>query len=236
MLSHRLYKRPLVYAAPEDREQLSKGVFLIVLPHLSPRNTAVNRQRAFEFLLEQLEQGNPPFDSPTCFASGLSEDDLIFITELESRDMAKKRDDLLDLEHHDIILAANEILELAGLKVDLAIAHQYAQQYRDLVTKVIAVNGGALTEEECQIISDKTFVKAIRGLAEAKVRVALWYENAKGQHELILNELDITSEEFTRALTAANGHSQTRSAVSDNENEVSFQPTSAEISDGSDAS
>lgn len=213
-------KRNVIYAAPEDREDLSKGVYLIALKGASTKNTPANRQRVLDHVMEQLDQGIPPFDRDSCFPNGLSEKDLIYIAQHKETTMSNPSPENLNVEQQDIIIAANEIIELAKLKVDLTKAYRTAQQYKALITKIVAVDGGHLSEEECQIIADKNFVKSIKGLAEAKVKVTEWYQNTSGKHELILNELSFVEEEVAEGLAESNGKVQTSQtkAIDDKQN------------------
>jgi hypothetical protein len=191
------------YAAPIDRESLDRGVFLVVLPGGSAKNTPRNRQRIFDYLMEQFEEGAPPFDEPDCFINGLSEQDLIFIDPHPYRSMSKTAPAPETSEQADIVLAATELLELAKLKVALANAYRDAQQYKDLIFKVVDTEAGHLSEEECEVVSQKAFAKTIKALAEARVKVSQWAETASGNHELIINELSFMDEEIVTALSKA---------------------------------
>lgn len=196
------------YAAPIDRESLDRGVFLVVLPGGSAKNTPRNRQRIFDYLMEQFEDGAPPFDEPDCFSNGLSEQDLIFIDPHPDRAMSKTAAPVPEAsEQADIVLAATEVLELAKLKVALAQAYRDAQQYKDLIFKVVDTDAGHLSEEECEIVSHKAFAKAIKALAEARVKVSQWAETASGNHALIINELSFMDEEIVTALAKAKAKS-----------------------------
>ncbi|NEP01948.1 MAG: hypothetical protein F6K58_25490 [Symploca sp. SIO2E9] len=201
-------KRRAAYAAPEDKDDFSKGAYLIVLDNSLAKDTPFNRERAFEELLDKLDEGNPPFDSRFCFSNGLSEEDLIFISKKKDVTMNKNNQDNQVTEQEDIIVAANEVIELAALKVELAKAYRSAQQYKDLVSKIVALDGGHLSEEECKIASEKVFIKTIKALAEARVKVDKWYQTSSGLHELILNELTFATEEITKAIAQTNGKSE----------------------------
>jgi hypothetical protein len=200
-----LTKRGPVYAAPTDRENLNRGVFLTIVLGASIKDSPRHRQRAFEAFMTQFEEGVPPFNADDCFCNGLSEHDLIYIPQFSSHsdishsDLATMRDSNSAThqtpEQHDIIVAASELIELAKLKVDLSKAYLDAQQYKDLVFKVVSVEAGHLTEEECQLVSQKNFAKSIKALAEARMKVSQWYEASSGKHELILNELSFMDDE-----------------------------------------
>jgi hypothetical protein len=231
-------KKPCpTYAAPVDREDLDRGVFLVALRGALDKDSSRNRQRAFDQVMEQFEEGLPPFDSDHCFDNGLSEHDLIYIPSstdfIMSKTKAQRSEDTLSAvttapeaaskiapeaiasevspsksaqttpEQDDIILAASEILELAKLKVSLTYAYRDAREYKDLLFKVVDIDGGPLNDAECEVIGHKNFAKSIKGLAEAKVKVSQWYENASGNHELILNELAFMEEELASALETA---------------------------------
>lgn len=203
-------KRRAVYAAPEDRDDFTKGAYLVILDDSTAKDLPLNRERAFEKLFDQIDQGKPPFDC--CFPNGIGEYDLIFIPKGEGlKTMTKNNQDnqLVQQEIEDIIQAASEVIELAGLKVDLAKAYRAAQQYKDLVAKIVAADGGHLSEEECKTASEKSFAKTIKALADAKVKVSQWYQNSSGKHELILNELNFTTEEITKAIAQENGKLKT---------------------------
>lgn len=195
------------YAAPINREDLTQGVFLVSLRGASDKDNARNRQRAFDHVMEQFEEGLAPFDGTHCFDNGLSEDDLMYVPSSPELIMSKAKtapaDDTTTPEQDDIILAASEILELAKLKVSLANAYRDARQYKELVFKVVDAEGGHLSDDECAIVADKSFAKSIKGLADAKVKVSMWYENSSGNHELILNELAFMDEEIVTALETA---------------------------------
>ncbi len=133
----------------------------------------------------------------------MSEQDLIYIPSPKEVEMSKKQPAPESPEQADILLAAAEVLELAKLKVSLANAYREAQQYKELVLKVIDTEGSHLSEEECEIVSQKSFSKSIKGLAEARVKVNNWSENSSGNHDLILNELSFLDEEIVTALSAA---------------------------------
>ncbi|MGB7443988.1 MAG: hypothetical protein WA919_23230 [Coleofasciculaceae cyanobacterium] len=205
-------KRRAVYAAPEDRDDFTKGAYLVILDDSTAKDLPLNRERAFEKLFNQIDEGKPPFDC--CFPNGIGEYDLIFIPKGEGlKTMTKNNQDeqLVQPETEDIIQAASEVIELAGLKVDLAKAYRTAQQYKDLVAKIVAADGGHLSEEECKTASDKGFAKTIKALAEAKVKVSQWYKQSAGKHELILNELNFTTEEITKAIAEENGKAKSSS-------------------------
>jgi hypothetical protein len=223
-----LSKRSAVYAAPEDRDNLTQGAYLIALRGVSARDTPRNRQRVLDHILDQLDRGLPPFEADSCFPNGLSERDLIYIPQPEDFPMSHANSETLTLEQQDIVIAANEIIELAKLKVDLASAYRAAQQYKALVTKIVAVDGGHLTDEECQIVGDKGFVKSIKGIAEAKVKVSQWYQNASGKHELILNELNFLQEEIAEGLALENGKAQDPKPKATASKSVKLETASAE--------
>ncbi|NJN32321.1 MAG: hypothetical protein HC824_19260, partial [Synechococcales cyanobacterium RM1_1_8] len=175
----------------------------------------------------------PPSDDQDCFSNGLSEQDLIYIPSPPELEMSKNVEmgkqpaaskstkqaapaepqaasPIADSQakqqaeqQADILLAATEILELAKLKVALAQAYRDAQQYKELVFKVIDTEGGHLSEEECEVVSHKNFAKTIKGLAEARVKVSSWAETSSGNHGLILNELSFVEEEIVTALATA---------------------------------
>ncbi len=191
------------YAAPFDREALDRGAFLVMLRGATAKNSPRNRQRVFDQLMEQFEEGAPPFDDQECFLNGLSEQDLIYIPSPKEVEMSKQQPTPESPEQADILLAATEVLELAKLKVSLANAYRDAQQYKELVLKVIDTEGSHLSEEECEAVSQKSFAKSIKGLAEARVKVNNWAENSSGNHDLILNELSFMDEEIVTALSAA---------------------------------
>lgn len=191
------------YAAPFDREDLDRGAFLVMLRGATAKNSPRNRKRVFDQLMEQFEEGAPPFDDQNCFLNGLSEQDLIYIPSPTEVEMSKQQPAPESPEQADILLAATEVLELAKLKVSLANAYREAQQYKELVLKVIDTEGSHLSEEECEVVSQKNFAKSIKGLAEARVKVSSWAENSSGNHELILNELSFMDEEIVTALSAA---------------------------------
>jgi len=196
-------QRGAVYAAPDDRENLGQGFYVVRVAGSSPRDTLRNRQRALDLLMQALERGRlcPLGEIDRCFPHGLGADDLIFIppyfTPLAPEELLTMD---TPLEEHEILLAATEIIELAKLKVDLARSFLAAQEYRDLVIKVVDPQGGHLTAAECQTVTDKGFAKAIKGLAEAKVKVTQWYDNSTGRHQLILNELAFMGEEIAATL------------------------------------
>ncbi len=255
-----LNKRGPTYAAPSNRDHLKDGVFLVALRGAPDRDTPRHRQQVFDHLMEQFEQGLPPFDGEDCFLNGLSEQDLIYIPPSSATAMSKSSTKGSDTKSSDakssepksadtqsadtqstnakftdsksaeqaeaegtvtrtsdrppssadaaseaeaVILAANEILDLAKLRVALASAFREAQQYKDLVFKIVNDNAGHLSEEECEIVSQKNFAKSIRGLAEARVKITQWYENSSGNHELILNELSFMNEEIAETLAIA---------------------------------
>lgn len=210
-------KQRAAYAAPEDKDDFNKGAYLIVLDNSLTKDTPVNREHAFEKLLDKLDEGKPPFDSRFCFSNGLSEEDLIFIPQKKETTMNKNNQDNQVTEQEDIIVAANEVIELAALKVELAKAYRSAQQYKDLVSKIVALDGGHLSEEECKIASEKVFIKTIKALAEARVKVDKWYQTSSGLHELILNELTFATEEITKAIAETNGKSE---VTEDKETEI----------------
>lgn len=186
-------KRGAVYAAPDDRENLAQGAFLVRIAGSSQRDTPRNRQQALEQLLDTL-------DLDRCFTNGLGASDLLYIPlDCPSLEIPMSAAP----EEHDIILAAAEIIELARLKVDLAKAFVAAQEYKDLVVKVVAPDSGHLTAAECEQVADKNFAKSLKGLAEAKVKVTQWYENATGRHTLILNELTFMEAEIAETLAIA---------------------------------
>jgi hypothetical protein len=191
------------YAAPFDRDNLDRGAFLVTLRGVPAKNSPRNRQRVFDQLMEQFEEGAAPFDDQNCFLHGLSEQDLIYIPFPTEDEMSKQQPSPESPEQADILLAATELLELAKLKVALASAYREAQQYKELVFKVIDTEGGHLSEEECEIVTQKNFAKNIRALAEARVKVSHWAENSSGNHELILNELSFMDEEIVTALSSA---------------------------------
>lgn len=197
-------KRGAVYAAPDDRENLTQGAFLVRISGSSQRDTPRNRQQALEQLLDSI-------DLDRCFANGLGASDLIFIplhcSPAEIPMSAAP-------EEHDIILAAAEIIELAKLKVDLAKAFLAAQDYKDLVIKVVAPDSGHLTATECEQVADKSFAKTLKGLAEAKVKVTQWYENSTGRHELILNELTFMESEIADTLAIGTGKADSQPSQS----------------------
>ncbi|MFZ9738939.1 MAG: hypothetical protein ACO3EZ_13105 [Prochlorotrichaceae cyanobacterium] len=183
------------YAAPDDRENLSCGAFLIALRGLSPKDNDRNRQRALDQILAQLDQGDFPEQS---FSNGLGVKDLIFIP--PDITMSPSETTPLALEEQDIVIAANELIELARLKVDLAKAFQTAQHYKAVVLKVVSPDSGHLTEEECQIVLDKAFAKTIKALAESRVKVTQCLENSAARRSLILNELTFMDEEIAHIL------------------------------------
>jgi len=204
-----LNKRGAVYyAAPDDRENLRRGVYLVALRGISAKDHPRNRQRALDQVLTQLDQGDFP---DQCFSNGLGVKDLIFIFPLSSnfsnfsnsKDDAMSQSDIpsLSLEEQEIIIAANELIELARLKVELAKSFRSAQQYKDLVLKIVAPDSGHLSESECQIVMDKAFPKTIRTLAESRVKVTQWHETASGRQNLILNEITFMDEEISHALS-----------------------------------
>lgn len=196
------------YAAPDDRENLRRGVYLVALRGISPKDHPRNRQRALDQVLTQLDQGDFP---DQCFSNGLGVKDLIFISPLSSnfsnfsnsKDDAMSQSDIpsLSLEEQEIIIAANELIELARLKVELAKSFRSAQQYKDLVLKIVAPDSGHLSESECQVVMDKAFPKTIRTLAESRVKVTQWHETASGRQNLILNEITFMDEEISHALS-----------------------------------
>jgi hypothetical protein len=200
-----LNKRGAVYyAAPDDRENLRRGVYLVALRGISPKDHPRNRQRALDQVLTQLDQGDFP---DQCFSNGLGVKDLIFISPLSSnfsnsKDDAMSQSDTpsLSLEEQEIIIAANELIELARLKVELAKSFRSAQQYKDLVLKIVAPDSGHLSESECQIVMDKAFAKTIKTLAESRVKVTQWHETASGRQNLILNEITFMDEEISHTL------------------------------------
>ena len=119
------------YAAPFDREDLDQGAFLVMLRGAAAKNNPRNRQRVFDQLMEQFEEGAPPFDDQDCFLNGLSEQDLIYIPSPKEVEMSKQQPTPESPEQADILLAATEVLELAKLKVSLANAYRDAQQYNE---------------------------------------------------------------------------------------------------------
>jgi len=183
-----------VYAAPDDRENLRQGVYLVRIPGSSTKDTLRNRQQALDLLMEQV-------DLDRCFPNGLGAADLIFIPPHPLQETAMTIPP--SPEEQDIILAATDIIELAKLKVDLAKAFLAAQDYKDLVLKVVAPDSGHLSAAECEAVADKNFAKTLKGLAESKVKVSHWYETSTGRHQLIINELTFMGEEIAATLTAA---------------------------------
>lgn len=199
-------KRGAVYAAPDDRENLAQGAFLVRIAGSSQRDTPRNRQQALEQLLDTL-------DLDRCFTNGLGASDLLYIPlDCPSLEIPMSATP----EEHDIILAAAEIIELARLKVDLAKAFVAAQEYKDLVVKVVAPDSGHLTAAECEQVADKNFAKSLKGLAEAKVKVTQWYENATGRHTLILNELTFMESEIAETLAIAEPDKPSKSSKAQN--------------------
>ncbi|NJM57467.1 MAG: hypothetical protein HC857_08560 [Synechococcales cyanobacterium RU_4_20] len=238
-------KKPCpTYAAPVDREDLHQGVFLVSLRGAADKDSARNRQRAFDYIMERFEEGIAPFDGNHCFDNGLSEDDLIYIPPFPDLTMSKTKSERAEdtaakavsktaieptasstpvnstpvnsapaadpketletaPDPDDIILAASEILELAKLKVSLTYAYRDAREYKDLVFKIVDIEGGPLNDAECELIAHKNFAKSIKGLAEAKVKVSQWYENSSANHDLILNELAFVNEEIASILESA---------------------------------
>ena len=181
------------YAAPDDRNHLSRGVYLIALRGHPAKDSDRNRERALDQILAQLDQGKVP---EKAFGSGLGIKDLIFIP---PTNMVMNSSET-SLEEQEIILAANELIELARLKVDLAKAFRSVQQYKPLVLKIIAPDGGHLTEEECQMVTDKAFAKGIKGLAESRVKVNQCLAQSSDRQTLILNEITFMDEEIAQTL------------------------------------
>ena len=198
-------KRSAVYyAAPDDREHLRRGVYLVALRGISAKDDSRNRQRALDQVLNRLDRGDFP---DQCFSNGLGVKDLILITPRSSNFSHSKDDPMslsdspsLSLEEQEIIIAANELIELARLKVELAKSFRSVQQYKDLVLKIVDPQGSHLSESECQIVSDKAFAKTIKTLAESRVKVTQWHENSSGRNALILNEITFMEEEMTHRL------------------------------------
>ena len=186
------------YAAPEDRENLRRGVYLIALRGIAPKDNDRNRQRCLDHILAQLDQGVFPEQS---FSNGLGVQDLIFIPPDTTMSPSETP---VSLEEQDIVIAANELIELARLKVDLAKAFRAAQHYKAVVLKIVAPDGGHLTEEECQIVLDKSFAKTIKTLAESRVKVTQCLETATARQGLILNELTFMDEEIAQVLQGLN--------------------------------
>lgn len=182
------------YAAPDDRENLDRGAYLIALRGIAPKDNDRNRQRCLDQILAQLDQGAFPEQS---FSNGLGVKDLIFIP---PENTMSPSENPLSLEEQDIVIAANELIELARLKVDLAKAFRAAQQYKTVVLKIVAPDGGHLTEEECQIVLDKAFAKTIKTLAESRVKVTQCLETASSRQGLILNELTFMDEEIVQVV------------------------------------
>ncbi len=187
------------YAAPDDRDNLSRGVYLIALRGTAPKDNDRNRQRCLDQILAQLDQGAFPEQS---FSNGLGVKDLIFIP---PENTMSPSENLPSLEEQDIVIAANELIELARLKVELAKAFRAAQQYKAVVLKIVAPDGGHLTEEECQIVLDKAFAKTIKTLAESRVKVTQCLETGSSRQGLILNELTFMDEEIAQILNQEEG-------------------------------
>lgn len=186
------------YAAPDDREDLSRGVYLIALRGITPKDNDRNRQRCLDHILDQLDQGAFPEQS---FSNGLGVKDLIFIPPDNTMSPSETP---LSLEEQDIVIAANELIELARLKVELAKAFRAAQHYKAVVLKIVSPDSGHLTEEECQLVLDKTFAKTIKTLAESRVKVNQCLETASTRQKLILNELTFMDEEIAQILQGSN--------------------------------
>lgn len=182
------------YAAPDDRENLGRGAYLIALRGIAPKDHDRNRERCLDQILAQLDQGQFPEQA---FSNGLGVKDLIFIP---PENTMSPSENPLSLEEQDIVIAANELIELARLKVELAKAFRAAQQYKTVVLKIVAPDGGHLTEEECQIVLDKAFAKTIKTLAESRVKVTQCLETASSRQGLILNELTFMDEEIAQGL------------------------------------
>jgi hypothetical protein len=186
------------YAAPDDWENLGQGVYLVALRGLSSQDSPRNRQRVLDYILDQLDHGHFPEQS---FSNGLGVKDLLYISPYDST-MPPSDSPSLSLEEQDIVIAANELIELARLKVDLAKAFRAAQQYKAVVLKIVAPDSSHLTEEECQLVLDKAFAKTIKTLAESRVKLNQSLEAAAPRQGLILNELTFMEGEIAHLLEA----------------------------------
>lgn len=192
------------YAIPDDRDDLSRGAYLMALRGVSMRDHPSYRQQILDLVLEQLDQGLWADCAERMFMNGLGVHDLIFIPyptyPIFPVPMSSSESTPSLSEDQAIIEAANALIELAKLRVDLARAFRSAQSYRDVILKIVAEDGEHLSEEECQTVLDKNFAKTLKTLAESRCKVSQWHANSAGQCQLILNELTFMDEEISATL------------------------------------
>ncbi|MDL5052589.1 hypothetical protein QQ056_03300 [Oscillatoria laete-virens NRMC-F 0139] len=204
-------KQQLVYVALDDPEVPSQGAYLVAIAFGGEDSPASREQAKFE-LERRFEEELPPFDRyPFAFPNGLSvEQNLIHIP--EDFIVARKTgtsDAAIDLEGipaekrteiEAILNGAAEAIAKARLATALAKAHQAALPYADLLRLIFDPSGQQyLTEEQCALIEDKAFAKAIKELAEAKAEMTRFDLTATGDWQLILD--CILSEEVAQELT-----------------------------------
>lgn len=193
-------KQQLVYVALDDPEVPHQGAYLIAIAAATGDSPASREQAKLE-LEKRFEEELPPFDRyPFAFPNGLSvEQSIIHIPEelIVARKTGTPEAFSVDLEGiapekradiEAILNGAAEVIAKARLAHALAKAHQSALPYADLLRLIFDESKQQhLTEEQCALIDDKAFAKAIKDLAEAKAEMARFNLTATGNWQLILD-------------------------------------------------
>lgn len=148
-------------------------------------DTPQNREKALEVLQQMWEKGEIEEDK---FPDGMSEEHLFYVPPESSRLQETQTNEQTEINIKPIVQAAQEIVQLTKLQIEVQEAAEEASPYIPIIQAVLE-RSRPLSVEEKELAKDKKYGKTLERLGMAVAEQEDYREHCTGNASLILNAI-----------------------------------------------